>query len=139
MKHFFLIATFMMMLVIASPGQSYRVIVNKNNSITSINKSELSDIFYKKSSEFSNGSKVTPVDQKASSAVRKSFTSEVHGKSVTAIKSFWQQSVFQGKSTPPIEKSQDEAVVEYVANNPGAIGYVSSSADVSSVKTISIN
>lgn len=125
--------------VMVSQAQSYQIIVNKSNEISSISRSELSDLFYKKSSKFSDGKKATPVDQKGSSAVRKAFTAEVHRKSVTAIKSFWQQSVFQGKNTPPIEKSSDQAVVEYVANNPGAIGYVSSSANISQVKVISVN
>jgi ABC-type phosphate transport system substrate-binding protein len=37
-----------------------------------------------------------------------------------------------------VEKKTDEAVVEYVKNNAGAIGYVSSSANTSGVKVIKV-
>ena len=122
-----------------SYGQSYKVIVNKSNGITSISKSDLSDLFMKKETKFSSGERVVPVDQKGNSSVRKSFSSDVLNKSVAAIKSYWQQSVFQGKATPPVEKSSDQEVIAYVANNPGAIGYVSSGANTSSVKGVSVN
>ena len=123
----------------ASYAQSYYVIVNEDNPISSLDKSELSDYFMKKTQKYPDGTRVLPVDQKGSSAVRKGFTSDVHNKTVTAVKSFWQQSVFQGRNTPPVEKSSDAAVIAYIANNPGAIGYVSSRVNVTGVKIVAVN
>ena len=138
MKNILLVVLLTVITMGTSHGQTYKVIVNNTNPISSIDKSELSDYFMKKETKYLDGKRIIPVDQKGNSSVRKSFTSEVHQKSVTAVKSFWQQAVFQGKDTPPVEKSSDDAVIAYVANNPGAIGYVSIGATTSGVKTLSI-
>lgn len=122
-----------------SVSAQYKVIVNESNAATSISAKEVSHFLLKKSTKWSDGSKVQPVDQKAGSSVRQSFTQDVHGKNVGAIKSYWQQAVFSGKGTPPAEKASDAEVIAFVKGNPGAIGYVSASASVSGVKVITIN
>ena len=53
-----------------------------------------------------------------------------HSRSVAAVKSYWQQVIFSGRGVPPPELETDEAVLRFVARHPGAIGYVSGSADV---------
>lgn len=119
-------------------AQSYTVIINNSNTTTSLSKKEISNYFLKKKTKWSDGQKVTPVDLKASSEIRKEFTNEVHKKSIGAIKSYWQQAVFAGKATPPSEKSNDEFVIKYVSQNIGAIGYVSSSTNISRVKKLEV-
>lgn len=121
------------------PGQTYKVIVNSSNTTTTITTSDLSKHFLKKVKKWNNGDKVMPVDQSASSAVRKDFSKAIHKKSVSAIKSYWQQYVFAGSGTPPIEKKNDTEVIEYVKKNSGAIGYVSTSAKTAGVKEITVN
>ncbi len=126
-------------LFIAELSAQYQVIVNSSNTVNSISKNDASKYFMKKTTKWPDGETVKPVDLKGNSSVRESFTSAVLGKSVSAIKSYWQQFVFSGKGTPPLEKGSDAEVISFVKNNPGAIGYVSSSADVSGVKVITIS
>ena len=135
----YIIFVVLVSLGLALQAQSYKVVVNNSNTTTSLSKKEVSNFFLKKKTKWADGQKVAPVDQKASSEVRKSFTDEVHKKSVGAIKSYWQQAVFAGKATPPSEKSSDEDVVKYISQNKGAIGYVSSDADISGVKELKIS
>ena len=71
--------------------------------------------------------------------MRGSFSKAIHGKSVSAVKAYWQQRVFSGRDVPPLEKDSDASVVNYVRNNPGAIGYVSENADVRGVRVIVID
>ncbi len=125
-------------IALSASAQSYKIIVNSANPTTSISKKEVSNFFMKKTSKWSDGTKLAPVDQKAGSMERKDFTQSVHGKNVSAVKSFWQQAMFSGKGTPPAEKASDAEVIAFVIRNPGAIGYVSSSASLSGVKTITI-
>ncbi len=119
-------------------AQDYVVIVNSSNSETSISKSDLSKIFSKRMSSFSNGVDAKPVDQTTDSSVRASFSDDVLNRSVSAMKNFWSQQLFSGAGVPPEELASDAAVVSYVASNPGGIGYVSAGADVSSVKVLSV-
>ena len=123
---------------LALQAQSYKVIVNNSNSTNSLSRKEVSDFFLKKKTKWPDGQKVAPVDQKASSEARKGFTDEIHKKSVSAIKSYWQQAVFAGTSTPPSEKSGDDEVIKYVSVKLGAIGYVSLNADMSKVKELKV-
>lgn len=137
MKKIFLMCV--VSLIITSLSAQYKVIVNSSNSSGSLSKKEISDYFLKKSIKWPDGTKVIPIDQQSSSSVRDAFTSEIHGKSVGSIKSYWQQFVFSGKGTPPVEKNSDTEVKDFVKNNAGAIGYISSDADMSGVKVIVIN
>jgi len=120
-------------------AQSFKVIVNQSNTVSSLTAKEISDYFLKKETKWTNGDAVVPVDLSVKSGVREDFSNNIHGKSVSAIKSYWQQYVFAGKGTPPIEKNTDAEVVDFVKRNAGAIGYVSANADVSGVKVLTVN
>ena len=88
--------------------------------------------------KWSDGTKVLPVDQSTSSSVRSDFSKSIHGKPVSSIESYWQRRIFSGRGVPPPEKKSDKQVINYVKDNPGAIGYVSSKAKLSGVKVIRI-
>ncbi len=119
-------------------AQSLKIIVNSSNSITSISKSTLSNIFLKKVSKFDNGITAKPVDQSADAAVRATFSNDYLGKNVAAVKNYWNQQLFSGAGVPPEEKTSDAEITSFVKSNPGAIGYVTSDANVEGVKVISI-
>ncbi|HEX4382095.1 MAG TPA: hypothetical protein VH083_04075 [Myxococcales bacterium] len=117
----------------------FRVIVNPANSLTSIGREELSKIFLRKQLAWRSFNEATlPVDQRESSPTREAFTTFVHKRSVQAVSFFWQQQVFSGRGAPPPERSSDASVIEYVTENPGAVGYVSPGAKLTGVKIIQI-
>ena len=117
---------------------SYRVVVNSENPISSLSRDQASKLFLKKVRTWEHGVTVLPVDLVGSSPVREEFTREIHGKSVSAVKNYWQQQIFSGRNTPPPEKTSDGDVISYVKSSPGAIGYVSGKADVKEVKVVRI-
>ena len=131
-------AFFLTSAVFAQSGKSYQLVVNNNNSITSLSKDRVKKIFTKKLTKWDNDSKIKPVDLPKNSTVRSKFTKDVFNKSVSAMKAFWQRQIFSGKGVPPPEKKNNAAVIEYVKNNSGAIGYVSTNADISGVKKVTI-
>ncbi len=128
----------MMMLAGQTFAQSYKVIVNNSNSISSLSKKEVSLMFLKKKNKWDNGIAVSPVDMKVNSSTREAFTKEVHNKKVSAIRSYWQQAIFSGVATAPTEKGSDKEVIEYVKSNTGAIGYISSASASNGVKVVHI-
>jgi ABC-type phosphate transport system substrate-binding protein len=128
-------------LVGAAPAgaQQYRVIVNAANPTSTLSKDDLARVYLKKMSSWKHGQSVTVVDLGPKSAIRADFSMEVLGRDVPTMKNYWQQSLFSGRGVPPIEQPSEAQVVAFVAANPGAIGYVSSSAQLpESVKTISV-
>jgi len=123
----------------AKPGfQGFLVVVNEANPVSSLSRQEISDLFLKKSSEWSGLGRVLPIDQPEGSAVRESFNREIHRKSNTAVRAYWQQRVFSGRDVPPPEKDGDQEVLAYVRKNAGAIGYLSPKASTEGVKVLEV-
>ena len=89
----------------------------------SLAKEKASDYFLKKDSRWDDGEEVKPVDLNLRE-VREAFSSEVHNRSLTAIKKYWQRQIFTGRGTPPPEKGSAGEVIQYVSSTPGALGYV---------------
>lgn len=139
MKKLILSTLFLFVASVALQAQNFKVIVNEANATTSLSKKEVSEIFLKTKSSWDDGSKIVPVDQTARSATRAEFSQEIHGRSVGAIRSHWQQAAFSGAGTAPAERPSDAEVIAYVKNNPGAVGYISADADVSGVKVVAVN
>jgi ABC-type phosphate transport system substrate-binding protein len=116
----------------------FRVIVNPANPVGALSGSELSRLFLKKTVSWPTGAPVAAVDQERTSEVRRAFSQKIHAKDADAIVAHWQTMVFSGRDTPPPVKATDAAVVEFVRATPGAIGYVSESADLSGVKVVPV-
>ena len=116
----------------------YKVIVNASNPVTWVKKSELAAMFLKKADSWPTGALVVPVDQPERAAVRQSFSRDVIGKPPAAVKSYWNQLVFSGRSVPPPEKLTDEEVIHFVKNTPSAVGYVSASTKTKGVKVLAV-
>jgi len=116
----------------------FKVIVNSSNSSTKVSKTDLNAIFLKKMIKWSDGTPAVPVNQSKKSPVRDAFTTAVHGKSIAAVDSYWQQQIFSGRDVPPAEKTSDAEVVAFVKANAGAVGYVSDGAATAGVKVVSV-
>jgi ABC-type phosphate transport system substrate-binding protein len=123
----------------AAPTPAYLVIVNKDRPETSLDRRFLSRAFLKKTTTWEDGQSIHPVDQAADAAVRQRFSEEVVGRSVAAVRNYWQQLIFTGRGVAPPELDSDEAVVRYVARHPGALGYVSGTANVQSTRVVGVH
>ena len=52
------------------------------------------------------------------------------------MKSYWSKQIFTGKGTPPKEVGNDASVLDLVANNKNAIGYVDAAQVSDGVKVV---
>lgn len=112
------------------------VIVNSSNPVTSLTRSELSNIFLKQQSAWPDGQVIVPVDQEETSAVRAEFSRVVMKRPIAAVKSYWQKQIFSGAAVPPVEKASSEDVAVYVSTVHGAVGYVGLVAALSSGRAV---
>jgi hypothetical protein len=127
--------------VAASAGaetRGYKLVVNKANAASALERAEVARLFMKQSVKWANGQAVEPVDQAPSSGVRERFTADVHGKAVGAVQSAWQRIIFSGRGVPPPEVVNDNQVIDFVADHPGGVGYVSEGAGTDRVKVVDI-
>ncbi len=119
-------------------AQSYKVIVNKTNPVSELTKKQVSNYFLKKQKKWSDKTNVIPVDLNSKSNTRLNFSKDIHKKSTSQVRAYWQQMIFAGRGTPPREMQDEEEVISYVKKYKGAIGYVSVSTKTEGVKTIKI-
>lgn len=117
----------------ASTG--YKIVVHADNPLTSLSAKALSRVFLKKTRRWDEDLwgrrvNVSPFDLPEKSEVRRLFTRAIHDKSTSAIKSYWQREIFSGREVPPTELPSDEEMIQRVADEEGAIGYVSAGAEL---------
>jgi hypothetical protein len=119
-----------------APG--YRVIVNAKNPVTALERRFVADALLKKATRWPDGTLIRPADLGPDAPARERFSQDVLDRSVAAVKSYWEQSIFSGRETPPPELDSDAAVIDFVVKHPGAIGYVSGASDVTRVKVVTV-
>ena len=124
----------------AAQSGKYVIVVNPRNPIKRLNANQLSKIYLGKLQGWDIDGKIEPVialDQKAGSPLRAQFTQDVLRKSVAEADAYWRQEIYAGRSFPPLEQSEDEAL-NAVRTSLGGIAYMSASADLKGVKVVSV-
>ena len=122
----------------AAEAAPFKMIANRAVKSDSLTKQQVSDLFLRKTTKWADGTAVAAVDQADSSAVREAFSKEIHGKSTSAVKSYWNKQIFSGRDLPPLEKKTDAEVVAYVRATAGAIGYVAENAETEGVRVVTV-
>ena len=120
----------------AAESSGYRLIINPRNPATDVDRRFLEDAFLKKTTRWGTGDVILPVDAGGDSPVRRTFSEDVLGRSVATVKSYWQQRIFAGRDLPPPELPTDAAVVKYVLEHPGAVGYIAAEANLGGAKIL---
>jgi len=113
------------------------VIANPSVKASDVSKADLKDVFTGAASSFKDGSHVTPVLLK-SGAAHEEFLSAYIGKNDTAFRASWRSLVFSGQATMPKSLESEAAVVEYVAHNAGAVGYIGKATPHEGVKVLAV-
>jgi len=132
----FLLLTAASILTVHAQAQ---VIVIANNSVkaTEVSKSDLRDVFTGAATELKDGSRVVPILLKAGT-VHEEFLQVYIGKNDTAYRAGWRSLVFSGQATMPKSLDTDAAIVEFVAHNAGAIGYIGKASAHEGVKVLTV-
>jgi ABC-type phosphate transport system substrate-binding protein len=116
-----------------------QVVVIANPSVKSagVSKSDLKDVFTGAASSLKDGSSVTPILLKSGPA-HAEFLSAYIGKDDTAFRASWRSLVFSGQASMPKSLDSEAAVVDYVAHNPGTIGYIGKATPHDGVKVLEV-
>ena len=113
------------------------VIANPGVKATEISKSDLRDVFTGAATALPGGGNVVPILLKAGTA-HEEFLQAYIGKNDTAYRAGWRSLVFSGQASMPKSLDTDTAVVEFVAHNAGAIGYIGKSTPHEGVKVLAV-
>jgi ABC-type phosphate transport system substrate-binding protein len=85
----------------------------------------LRDIYLKKVFLDDTGQPLIPVNLPPDNPLRLSLAATLFNKNVQQLQGYWNQRYFQGVA-PPYMLGSQEAVIQFVAKTPGAIGYIAS-------------
>ena len=110
------------------------IIANLNIKATDVSKDDLRDVFTGGSSTLA-GTRVAPVLLKSGS-VTDAFLATYIGRSDAAFRAGWRSLVFSGQAAMPKSLDTDAAVIDYVAHNAGAIGYIGKAMPHEGVKVL---
>jgi hypothetical protein len=119
-------------------GSVFVMLVHPENQVGAASHDFLREAFLKRTTEWPGGTAIKPVDLRPNARVREAFSRRILGRSVAAVKSYWQQRIFSGRGVPPPELESDQAVVRYVTTNVGAVGYISSDSDPGQARPLTI-
>lgn len=120
-------------------ADSLVVVVSDDAPVKSVPASHLVDIYLGRIQTFPDGSRAVPVDQASSSPARRVFYESFLERSLPEVKAHWSKLVFTGRGRPPREVPDGEAMVEFVAENPAAIGYADHRLVDDRVRVLKVN
>jgi len=111
-------------------------VVSSKSAVSTLSKSQITDIFLGKLVRFPGGSAAEPIDQTEGSIVRDEFYRKIADMSPGELKAFWAKIIFTGKGQPPRAASNATEVKQLIAANPDAIAYMDRSQVDRNIKIV---
>jgi len=118
-------------------GGEYQIIVNHSRPEQKVTKNMLRNIFLGKQAKWENGQRISPAIVNIDEP-KKVFIKEILGKTPAAYKNYWNKQLFTGQGVPPAAFDSDEALIQYIHDNPGAIGVISGQSVADDIKVVEI-
>lgn len=99
------------------------IIVQRSQVTHQINNAELALIFWRKKLYWADNKRMQPVNLATNHPARRLFSQRILGSLPETQNDYWNEMYFQGTS-PPYVVNSNEAMLRFVAETPGAIGYI---------------
>ena len=101
------------------------VVMAKQSTSEALTKKNVMAIYTGKTKALPNGNLATVFDYTDSATIKTTFYKTLTNRSVSQINSYWARLVFAGRHVPPTQVKTEADMVERIAKDPNAIGYVS--------------
>ena len=112
------------------------IIANPNVEVTiPLPMNQVAAIYLLRITTWPDGTHVVPVNREATSKVRDDFTTRVLQLDNAELTIYWNEMHFMGKLPPVVQESQ-QAMIAFVRNVPGSIGYISGTEAPAAVKVL---
>lgn len=126
----------MLLLSVNASTTEFVVVVNKDNTINTLSKREVIDIYMGRYLTFPDGEKSQPLDLPAQSALKNDFYKKLVNKNEQKINAYWARLLFSGRAKPPSPSTSVEDALNKVAASQFAIGYIPRSQITDAVKVV---
>ena len=108
--------------VMAESG-TIAVIVSHNQAARTLSAADLSLIYWRKKLYWADGKRIQPINLPTDHPMRRQFSQQLLGSLPETQAEYWNGLYYHGTSPPHVVASQ-EAMLRFVAETPGAIGYI---------------
>jgi hypothetical protein len=112
------------------------VIVNPASGAGQMTRNEVANIYMARTRTLVPGVIALPLDVAGDARERRLFYFALVGKTIPEVNAYWARLLFTGRATPPHQVDDEAGVLATVAENKGAIGYVSKSKVDARVKVV---
>lgn len=112
------------------------VVVNKNNPVEELTKSEVIDIFMGKYIAYPNGNSASPLELEDPHEIKKVFYQRLIGRSLASVNSYWARLKFTGHARKAETLASEDEVIAVINSTNSAIGYISTSKLTSDLKVV---
>jgi ABC-type phosphate transport system substrate-binding protein len=124
MKYLMIILLLLVAHLAQSQSAQLTVISNQKGAPAALKLEELKSIFMGERQRWRNGTKVIIALMKPNTETGKVISNKLYNMSSDEVNKFWLALVFQGKADSPVSFDSPDALKNFVATNPGAIGIV---------------
>jgi ABC-type phosphate transport system substrate-binding protein len=100
------------------------VVVNARSGVERLSHDDAVNIFMGRYRQLPSGIAAQPIDQPEAQPERARFYRLLVNKDLTEINAYWARLVFSGKTSPPRQARSQAEILDWLARQPGAIGYI---------------
>jgi ABC-type phosphate transport system substrate-binding protein len=100
------------------------VVVNAKSGVDKLSVDEVINIVMGRYRQLPSGIPAQPIDQPESQPERARFYRLLVNKDLPEINAYWARLIFSGKTRPPQQANSQAEVVNWLASQRGAIGYM---------------
>lgn len=136
LKHIFVLIWVGLMLAGGWAHADVVVIVHPQCEANTLSKREVINIFMGRYRFFPSGNPARPYDLPVHHPERGNFYHTLTGRDASEIDAYWARLVLTGAASPPLEAENDSVMLEKVARDPYAIGYVNRSRTDKRVRVV---
>lgn len=131
MKKIIILIPFLLIVLSAfAPATEIAIIVNKENTIDKLTVGEVKLYWLRKIKKRwpDLNKNIKPVDRKTSNPEQDAFYGKVLGMSATDVETYFSQRQYEAAEKPQDKFNSDSAIIDFVAEEAGAIGFVNSAS-----------
>jgi hypothetical protein len=112
------------MLVAAHARADMVVVMSENSSVEHLSREQVVNIFMGRYRKLPDDTVATPLDTGRDTPERQLFYRLLLNKTLAEINAYWARLLFSGKTAAPEDVESERKVLERVAHDPHALGYV---------------
>lgn len=100
------------------------VVVSRLNTVQSLTRSQVEDIFLGRTQQFPDGQRAVPIDQAERSDTRERFNLEILDRTSAQVRAHWSRILFTGRGRPPRSVVSSKEVLRVLATEAQGISYM---------------